>query len=134
MLAHWDDGTHYIIPDLTAGAFREATKPRRGVTQDVLWQAEHVTTHNTLRIMQRTDRQLLLYLYDQSRGMLGVRCDLFGDLPLPQPASVANDHPTIVKALAFLEPIAMAYSRGEIEDNAGLKLAREQKNPRAKNT
>ena len=70
-------------------------------------------------------------MYEQARGICGVRVDLFGDLPPrpKQPAVLPLDHPAVKLAGEFMASIAARYETGEIEDPAALKLIRDAELP-----
>ena len=92
----------------------------------MLWKGEHVLTHNRLYLQQRTDREELLSLYEQSMQICSVALWRFGDLPLPQPAPIPEQHPTLEKALKLMIPIASAYERNELVDTNAVKAAQNQ--------
>ena len=92
-----------------------------------LWEMRHATSNNELTINQRTDRKLLLSLYEQSKQILQLTMENWGPLPGVQPSVVDRSDPTLKAALAFLTPIAEAYGRNEIHDVPLLKKIRNTK-------
>ena len=124
--ATWPDGDEWEVPMVTKAAWRDISKPRSKQQEQPLWKSSHVVTNNTVWMAQRTDRSLLLSVYDQGRQIGQVRVDTFGELPEPQPAVVARNHPALMKAVDFFKPLAEAYSKGEIKDKEELKAQRDK--------
>jgi hypothetical protein len=104
-----------------------ANRDMRKSAADLLWQGEHHASHHRLTISQRTDRQLLLSMYEQSKQILQIRMSLFGVLPLPQPATIPRGSEILAKAVAFLKPLAESYASGAIVDVAELKKRKDEK-------
>jgi hypothetical protein len=94
----------------------------------LLWEGVNVTTNNKLRIDQRTDRALLVSVYESSKQIYSVCAWDFGDLPASplQPARLDNSDATIQKALSMIQPFVEKYAAGEIETAADLKLKANQ--------
>ena len=105
-----------------SGDFRNLDATRKS-SSDPLWSGE-TPSHNRVLIQQRTDRDLLLSIYEQSRHILQVKMSLFGDLPGVQPCVVPTSTPALQKALAFMSGLAKRYCDGEIEDAPALKKER----------
>ena len=128
IFADFPDGP-YEINDVTVAEWKEMKKGRgsRPKHDAPLWEMRHVTSNNELTINQRTDRKLLLSLYEQSKQILQLTMENWGPLPGVQPAVVDRSDPTLKAALAFLTPIAEAYGRNEIHDVPLLKKIRNTK-------
>ena len=71
---------------------------------DALWSGQHHASKNALIIRQRKDHHLLCSIYEQGKQIAQTVVQNFGELPLPQPEYVSNDHPAVEKALKFLLP------------------------------
>lgn len=108
------------IPELTVGRLRLLMQQRlqhpRQSKAGPLWESRTHDTHHRLTLQQRVDRVLLLSLIEQTRQLLQIRVDLFGELPddPPQPARLPRHHDALTKAVEFLQPLAEAYSKGEV--------------------
>jgi len=128
IFADFPDGP-YEINDVTVAEWKEMKKGRgsRPKHDAPLWEMRHVTSKNELTINQRTDRKLLLSLYEQSKQILQLTMENWGPLPGVQPSVVDRSDPTLKAALAFLTPIAEAYGRNEIQDVPLLKKIRNKK-------
>jgi hypothetical protein len=70
---------------------------------------------------------MLLSLQESTRQILQVHLWKFGELPQPQPQPIKNDHPTCVKAVAFLMPLILDYKDGKYDSEVELKAARDEK-------
>eukprot|EP00969_Alexandrium_andersonii_P067125 2960731-Alexandrium_andersonii.AAC.1 len=81
---------------------------------------------NKLVLNQKTDRFLLLCLYEQSQQMCQLRIDKFEALGEKQ-TRLPNDHPAVLKAMRIMQPIAENYQNGIIGqgDKKGLYEARD---------
>ena len=99
----------------------------RKAAPDLLWQGEHHASHHRLTMSQRTDRQLLLSVYEQGKQIMQIRMSLFGELPLPQPATIPRASEIVQKAVAFLQPLVEGYASGSIVDIAELKKQKDEK-------
>ena len=72
-----------------------------------IFDIEHAATHDKVSIAQKADRKLLVVMYYQTRQILQARASLFGDVPdTYPPKALEAEHPTILKAKQFFEPIA----------------------------
>lgn len=98
--------------------FRGAGDRAGASVRSVLWSGTHVITKHSLEIKQRVDRQLLLSLYEQSRQILQVRMDKFGDVP--DQKQLPPDHATLKLALDFMVPLAESF-KDDAVDIDGLK-------------
>ena len=95
------------------GQYRGLTVRRGAITnQESLFEGEHVITKNRVSVAQRTDRHLLLSLYDQAAQVLMVRVDLFGAVDGHK--IVEQDHPALVAAAAFFVPLAKHYANNGV--------------------
>jgi hypothetical protein len=121
-VATWPDASRYEIADKTnaevlgllAGAQHAASKTL------VAWEGVVATTKHSIEIKQRKDRHLLLSIYEQAKWIAGVPICNFGVEPMPmtadvppRPEHVPDDDPRAVAALAFLQPLAEEYCKGE---------------------
>jgi hypothetical protein len=95
------------------GQYRSLTV-RRGAkaSQESLFEGEHVITKNRVSVTQRTDRHLLLSLYDQAAQVLMLRVDLLGAVDGHK--IVEHDHPALVAAAAFFVPLAKYYANNGV--------------------
>ena len=92
-----------------------------------LWQGEHAKTKNTVKVAQRSDRTLLLSVYDQNRQVASVCTWDFGNLPYSENIKVvSNQDETVQKAFKFLKPFALRYAAGEFKDKSKLQAAIEE--------
>jgi hypothetical protein len=127
--AKWRDGATYTF-DITIGEYKgQAIVSRRGDGVSAYWTGEHVDTHNTLTLQQRTDRMQLLSLYDQGAQILQVPLYKFGDLPLPQPGVVPDDLTALKKAVDFMMPFCLIWQKNECQDK---NILRDMKNNKLK--
>ena len=120
----FDDGESHELQDLTMGQVR-ANIMRVNGSATPLWEGEHVSTHHRIWAAQRIDRVLLLSTYEQGKQITQIRIDLFGELPEPQPNAVSPDHPAVVAAMKFMEPLLIDYQQDKLKDKHELKAARD---------
>jgi hypothetical protein len=104
-----------------------ANRDLRKFAADLIWHGEHHTSHHRLMISQRADRHRLLSMYEHSKQIIHIKMSLFGDLPLPQPATIPPSSDILTKAVAFLQPLAEAYASGPIADIGELKKHNDEK-------
>ena len=122
LMAVWEDGTRHPVEDVTVEMWRAMQASRHSKSgNEALWQGERLGTFHKLRIAQRTDRCLLLSLYEQSSQIANVRIDRWGALPGVQPCVVPNNTPAVQAALEFLRPLAIKYEKGILATVADLK-------------
>ena len=106
--AVWPDGTVYEIPDVTLGDWRKMKAPRESknkASSAMVWQGEHKQSHNRLHISWRSDRGLLLVLFDGGRQILQVKVADIGD---PSKEEVKE------KAVLMMKCIGSQYANDEI--------------------
>jgi len=122
LMAVWEDGTRHPVEDVTVEMWRAMQASRHSKSgNEPLWQGERLGTFHKLRIAQRTDRCLLLSLYEQSSQIANVRIDRWGALPSVQPCAVPSNTPAVQAALEFLRPLAIKYEKGILATVADLK-------------
>ena len=122
ILCKFSDGSAWECPTCTVVEFK-AQNPNRAKSEVVaLWESTHDKTNNVLQIKQRTDRALLLALYEGKKQIGNVRLDKIGDLPLPQPAVVGSTDKTLLLGVSILQPIAEKYKAAEIDKKDIYKL------------
>ena len=126
VVAHWHDGYVARITDFTWSQLRlltrESTKPK---SSTVFYETEHASNKHKLQIVQKVDRKLLMVINEQSRQILQVNLDQFGELS-DQRKQVSNDHPCVQRAGAFLREICDLYAEGKL-DRSCLKRARNER-------
>ena len=128
VVATFRDGAQLEVPELTKDVAMAMMSGRRSHEQDAcLWESEVASSKNRLHIAQRTDRFLLLSMYEQQKQVLQLRLDRFGPLDQPQPKVVARSHPTLAKALEFMIPLGVEYASGAIQGSDALKLERDKR-------
>ena len=114
IVAKWPDGETHIITDLTWGQLRGLQVRAPGaVGAGPLWAGETHDTHHALKIEQRVGRSLLMSLREQSRQVLQLRQDIFGEVKDHSKQLHAED-PTCKAALAFLVDLATDYAEGKV--------------------
>ena len=126
VVAHWHDGYVAQIADFTWSQLhlltREATKPKSSA---VFYETEHASNKHKLQIVQKVDRKLLMVINEQSRQILQVNLEQFGELS-DQRKQVSNDHTCVQRAGRFLREICDLYAAGKL-DRSGLKRARNER-------
>ena len=81
LMAVREDGTRHPVEAVTVEMWRAKQASRHSKSgNELLWQGERLGTVHKLRIAQRTDRCLLLSLYEQSSQIANVRIDRWGGL------------------------------------------------------
>lgn len=70
------------------------------------WEGTHTISKHRLRLQKRTDRMLLMSLYESSSQICAVQFRLFGDESTEQAHSQTFD---------FMKKIAISYSEGKLE-------------------
>ena len=113
--AVWPDGVCRPVPGLTVGELKAVHGSRcTNAVQSPgdIWEGTKIDTKHKIVVKQRTDRQLLVCIYEQSRQILQVRADYFA--PLDAQTMLENNHPAVCGAAEVLVPIAQAYCSLEI--------------------
>jgi hypothetical protein len=128
LIGKFSDGSEFVITDLSIGDYR-ALKSGRVQKAKItpVWQGVHNVTHNQLCLQQRTDRCMLLSLYEQSKQILQVELWKFGAMPVGPPSPVPNNHECVSNATTFLMPMVLAYQADEIKSHAELKHVKNEK-------
>ena len=126
-IAEFEDGTKAEIAtvlnkDVTV-MFAGMKKQGGGAPETALWHEVHVATSNNITIKQKVDNALVVFVYEQGRGLMCVRAEIVGELVGVQPCLQPEESPTIQKAVEFLIPFAEAYAKGDVD----VKEMKEQK-------
>ena len=111
----WPDGWEAKLTGWTVKKIKDLS--RGGKAQKDLgtfFKIQHESTKNLLVVDQRTDRALLMSLYEQGKQICQVRVDKFGDLDQKSPSKLPNDHPVVKKAGDFMKEICEAYCKDEV--------------------
>ena len=119
--ARWADDVTWDVPDMTVGQWGAQRRASATRAEEPLYRATHVKTMHKITLKQRTDRVLLLSVYEQGRQIAQVRADVFGELPQPQPGCAPSAHPTIQKGTAFLTRYVDSYADDSIQGPSMLK-------------
>jgi hypothetical protein len=123
LVCRWEDGSSFEIESLTIGEYRSLTTSRGQKERDMLYEASHKGSNNRITIMQRVDKplvgqpgssKLLVSCYEQNRQILQVRLCDFGDVP-GDGQCLDSKHPTVMAAVAFMEPIVQQYVDDKID-------------------
>ena len=80
-----------------------------------VWEGTHCTTNHKVRVAQRTDRSLLMVIYEQARQICQVRVDAFDKNMSEQVQRLPADHPVIVMAGEFMTTIAKDFCEDKIK-------------------
>ena len=106
---------------ITAKMVREMYAAKGGGPQPPLWEGTHLATHHTLTLKQRSDRHLLVSLYEQSRQIcqwvVAKHGEVNSNLIIP------NDTPAVAATAKFATPFCVMYAEGQIKDSKELKQA-----------
>jgi hypothetical protein len=122
-MCHWSDGDMWRCPDMTNAMYLET---RHKVAESKFWEGSHDVTNHNLTVEQKCGRTLLILLKEQTRKILQVHAQWWGPLPLPQPATAPNEHPTVKAAADFVIALSKGYKSCEIEDIPALKQVRDE--------
>lgn len=111
-IARWADGFERKVPELVVGDLKMMQQPRSGTKDacEVYFEGQQHGTHHRVIVKKRTDRDLLVSLYDQTRQVLQVKASRF----------IGG----VDEAGSFMVKIAKAYCEGTV-DASGLKKLRE---------
>ena len=85
------------------------------VGMENVWEGTHCTTNHKVRVAQRTDRSLLMVIYEQARQICQVRVDAFDKNMSEQVQRLPADHPVIVMAGEFMTTIAKDFCEDKIK-------------------
>ena len=116
--ASWPDGmkitTHITVDEFNAMG---PTIERTGAAAryEVLYQTEKKDTGSELTIEQRVDRELLIAMKEQGKGILFVPARLFGPVGEDPKMRIDPSMPTIVKAIDFMVPICERFANGDLK-------------------
>ena len=113
LICHWSDGDMWRCPGMTIAMYLET---RHKVAESKFWEGSHDVTNHNLTVEQKCGRTLLILLKEQTRKILQVHAQWWGPLPLPQPATAPNEHPTVKAAADFVIALSKRYKSCEIED------------------
>ena len=73
-LASWRDDDTWEVVSLTVKKFCEGNEKKRGARGEVpIWQAVHASSGHELSLAQRTDKGMLLSMYEQGSQISGIR-------------------------------------------------------------
>jgi hypothetical protein len=121
--AGWPDGFEESLQE-TIGYLRGLTRTSGHQKMDEHWSMEHVKTANHISIQQRTDRALLMVIYEQGKQICSVRVDKFGEVPNQE--RLPPDSEVVERAVEFLRPLAEKYAKDEITDKELLKQEKDK--------
>ena len=99
--AQFADGTLIRINDVKVHMWAAMNERAMANGVDPLWQGEVARSHHKLHLSQRSDRNLLLAIYEQGNQRLQIRVDKFGPLPNNDGTVLPNDNPTVQLAAEF---------------------------------
>ena len=111
--ASFPDGVVTKVPGITAGMIKAILARAATNSPGEIWSGMRADTKHRVTIRQRTDRVLLVSIYDQNRQICQVRADWWCPT-LTENTMIPNDHEAIVGAKSLLIPIAEKYCRMEI--------------------
>ena len=115
------DGSIETIAAITNGTLRKQQRTKAAAKgQAPYYEDTHALTHNTIRVTQLVDRNLLCIIQDQDKMVCGVKAGLFGEI-VDEHAQHPWDHAALKGAGDFMKGIAIDYKSG--------KLARTELNP-----
>lgn len=81
MIAKFRDGTKHPVAERTVSQHRaasEAARAKGNKVSGVLWEGEHMMTHNKLCIKMKPDRAWLCVLEEQGKQVCGMRISILG--------------------------------------------------------
>ena len=107
IMALFEDGSKHEIHGITTVSFKQSQVARKGAKSEStdFFVLQHETTHHRLRVASKTDRVLLMVLYEQAQQVLQVRVDAFGqDIEKAKHA-----------AAIFVKNIAEDYASGKLK-------------------
>jgi hypothetical protein len=123
----WPDGyeaeleqTHGWLKGLQRTSGSKETMPS-------LWSGIHKITKHRITLKQRTDRELLISVFEQNAQILQVRADKFGSVPIVDGLQkrLNEDSETLRKAIKFMTPILEAFIEDKIQ-KGDLKAEKDQ--------
>ena len=124
------DGSTHELAEITIDKYRQLIgRAQNDNAAMILWKGETASTHHKLELRQRTDRFLLVSLFEQSRQVVQFRVDYFGRLPAdpPQPCMVPRGLKALEDCVQFAIPLCEMYAKEKLLDPQALKAARDQK-------
>jgi hypothetical protein len=107
----WPDNSFHGL-SMTVAQF-QLKLPAGPRAKTTLYEVEHHATFHKIAIRQRADRHLLISVYEQSKQILQVRADVFGEVP-EEVATMDPKEPVVVAAVEFLKPIVKDYASGRL--------------------
>ena len=118
VIARWPDGYRIKMEQTRRwlSNLQRESKSRSKIV-DILFEQEATATRHSISISQRTDRTLLLSIYEQGKQICQVQLDKFGPVePLIAGSNhLPKDHDTVLRAMTIMKPLAIMYARGEIK-------------------
>ena len=109
MTAHWADGSTWKIPNLSVADYRErSARPSGPAEIQPVWRGARVDNQHILTVKRRTDRFLLMSLYEQQRQILQVRVAQFSLHHDKDPEGPDAE----ARAGAFMTELGQAWSSG----------------------
>ena len=118
LIARWPDGCRIKMEQTKRwlSNLQRETKSKSKIV-DILFEQEAKATKHSITISQRTDRTLLLSIYEQGKQICQVQLDKFGPVePLIAGSNhLPKDHDTVQKAMTIMKPLAIMYANGEIK-------------------
>ena len=82
MIAVWEDGMQRAIPAITVGRYSQMrvapySKETKWEEKGLVFRMEHSITHHSLEVRPRTDRSLLMSMYEQGSQVCMINVDRF---------------------------------------------------------
>jgi hypothetical protein len=121
VIATFADGTSAEIKTKTWADIKQ-DEGRRGAHEGAggsgpLFEGVHSLTHNKIKVDQRTDRALLVSIYEGSRQVWQMCPWDLGDLPEEpkQPRRIPNENMVIQKSFNLIKPVLDQYIEGKID-------------------
>jgi hypothetical protein len=126
VVGEWPDGEKHVLENFTYEDL-DLIQPRsknQGPDSGNLVDMEAATTKHRIVVCQKIDRKLLLIVQEQSKQVLMLRVNLFGEVP-NEKERLDPKHPTMQAALTFIMPIVERFASGELA-RSSLSTARDE--------
>ena len=117
LIASWPDGMKVKMEETGAWLTKLQRGSSKSTTQiETLWEQEMKGTKHKIWLKQRTDRHLLLSLYEQEKQIAQTSVAIFGEVILKDGCNhLPPEDPAIVAALSVMKPLGIMYANGEIQ-------------------
>ena len=111
VIACWPDGFSAPLPDWTVGEYLKLVGTG-GKRSGAMFSTTHVKTCHEITVAQRSDRDMLMSIYEQGKQICMTKVPYWGDVV--DNKTLPDNHPSVQGAFTFMKELAEAFARDEV--------------------